>query len=104
MWPSDGSWWSSLSTGGSLQVGWGLTGDVPVPGDYDGDGTTDLAVYRPSDGMWWLLTPSGSRGLQWGLPGDRPDASRELFTLTVLVIALGIAVGSAAVFGGSKAA
>lgn len=35
-------------------VQWGEAGDFPVPGDYNGDGLDDLAVYRPGDGSWWI--------------------------------------------------
>ena len=38
-------------------------------GDYNGDGTTDLAVWRPSTGVWWVR---GILTVQWGLPGDIP--------------------------------
>jgi hypothetical protein len=44
------------------------------PGDFDGDGTPDLAVYRPSAGQWFILG-SGTNTFsvtQFGLDGDVP--------------------------------
>jgi hypothetical protein len=52
---------------------------VPVPGDYDGDGRTDLAVFRPPTAEWFILSSSdggltqvtfGGPGLDVPVPGD----------------------------------
>jgi len=50
-------------------------GDEPVPGEYDGDGQPDVAVYRTTTGEWFIAQPSGvARRVQWGAPslGDVP--------------------------------
>ena len=50
-----------------------------------------------------LIFVVGGRAVPWLLERVAATRSRELFTLTVLVLALGIAVGSAKVFGVSMA-
>src|SRR5215510_10906185 len=45
-----------------------------VNGDYDGDLMTDLVVWRPSDGNWYIVeSVDGSTfSQQWGTAGDIP--------------------------------
>jgi hypothetical protein len=60
---------------------WGLADDIPVPGEYDGDGKTDIAVWRPASGVWYILRSSTefttSTVVQWGQRGDIPILNRK---------------------------
>ncbi|MBL8181386.1 MAG: VCBS repeat-containing protein [Blastocatellia bacterium] len=77
--PSSGVWWvlGSSSTPQYAQA-WGLTGDEPVPGDYDGDGKTDFSIFRNSTGEWYVLRSSDNAWmpvLAWGLSSDKRVAA-----------------------------
>lgn len=65
----------------------GNQGDIPVPGDYSYallhdlgisepsySYQTQIAVYRPSTGVWYILAPDHVTmySIQWGTPGDIP--------------------------------
>jgi hypothetical protein len=59
--PSTGWWyldlngdlvWSGCGTDGCSFFG--TSADVPATGDWDGDGVTDIGVFRPSTGRWYL--------------------------------------------------
>ncbi len=54
-------------------VQWGSQGDRPVVSDYDGDSKMDVAVFRPSNGVWYILQSSNSsvKYAQWGVATDR---------------------------------
>jgi hypothetical protein len=56
----------------------GISEDIPVAGNYDGDSKTDIAVFRPSTGVWYILrsTDGGFQATQFGLSGDVPTSSR----------------------------
>ena len=73
-----GFWTISTNTG-VLTVQWGKSGDIPLPADYDCDGVTEIAVWRPSDGNWFISLENrswsagvGRKTIQWGSKGDVP--------------------------------
>ena len=64
-----GQWFIySLTKGFLPSVVWGNANCVPVPADYDGDGTTDIAVYNPTTGRWYVRYSSGAApsSFLWG--------------------------------------
>lgn len=61
---------------------WGLSAsDYPCPGDYDGDGRTDIAVWRPNadptQNYYYVLGSvfGEMEPVEWGENGDYPAAN-----------------------------
>ena len=88
------TWWQGINIGGqparlsrtlrneggsqSYAQAWGLGLDTLVPADYDGDGHTDIAVWRPGPpdlGYYYILESATStfRQEQFGQDGDDPS-------------------------------
>jgi hypothetical protein len=70
---SPAPWLAILSlTGVTQTIDWG-TGqspyfDLPVPGDYDGDGKTDQAIWRGQNSLWYIRKSTNGQPLTqlWG--------------------------------------
>src|SRR4051794_1075210 len=76
---STGTWYwltssSNYSYASAHGIQWGnqSLGDKVITGDIDGDGLSDLILWRPTDGTWYWLTSSsgyayaGAGAKQWG--------------------------------------
>jgi hypothetical protein len=53
----------SSITGNVAAIQWGATGDIPYPGDFDGDGKTDFGIARDYGNgqlMFWRLLSTGT--------------------------------------------
>ena len=75
------SWYIRQSQTLTLKsAAFGATGsDLNVQNDYDGDGKTDIAVWRDSTVIFYVLrsTTNTVTGAQWGAPTDFPIASYD---------------------------
>ena len=59
--PSTGYWYLDLNGNGQFDscgtdacIYYGTAGDLPVTGDWNGDSVTEIGVFRPSTGRWYL--------------------------------------------------
>lgn len=76
------TWYIQKSTDGNLLAyQFGLTGtDLIAQGDYDGDGKTDVGVWRDSNGQFFALQSGSGLSLltrTWGISNDFPAASYD---------------------------
>jgi hypothetical protein len=64
----------NFSWGWYWEQQWGWDGAVFVPGDYDGDRSTDVAVYDRVNAVWYIQKSSDGTLMQvpWGWPGLVP--------------------------------
>jgi hypothetical protein len=70
---NNGTWYYLKSSDGSFSsFQFGRAGDLPTPGDYDGDGKTDFAVWRPNanpsqTGVFYIQkSTAGFSAFGWG--------------------------------------
>ena len=81
--PSSGIW--SLDSNGNFawepsdtSLSWGMPNDMPVIGDWNGDGKDGFGIFRPSSGIWSIdsnenfIWEVSDTSLSWGMPGDIP--------------------------------
>lgn len=73
--------WMTQMSGSAAQtfVPWGIATDFFVPADYDGDGKTDVAIWRPGppfSASWFIFQSQTQtvRGELFGQTGDDPTA------------------------------
>lgn len=72
--PSTWFYRGSLNPANIAYVVWGVNGDFPAPGDYDGDGKGDFVIQRNNGGgqakFWMFQTTAGLAQVVFGTPTD----------------------------------
>jgi hypothetical protein len=69
------TWYYRTTPNGAVTfVPWGVNGDFPAPGDYDGDGSNDFVVQRAGTGgqanFWTRLATGATSVTPFGTPTD----------------------------------
>ena len=93
--PSNGNWYIKgvgqddwADSYGNLTIQCGTKGDIPIPGDYFVEMRSRLAVFRPSEGNWYIKGPGennwsdtkvGNVVMQFGTKDDIPVLSKIVF-------------------------
>jgi hypothetical protein len=75
--PGNGNWYFDTTRTGVVNktFQFGTTGDIPVVGDWDGNGIIDSGVFRPASGTWFLDTSKTgvvAYSFRFGKSGDIP--------------------------------
>jgi hypothetical protein len=53
-------------------ISWGVSTDLPVTGDWNGDGRTEVGVFRPSVHTFYLKNGTTTTSINWGTSTDKP--------------------------------
>jgi hypothetical protein len=56
----------------TTSVNWGVGTDIPVTGNWNRDGLTDVGVFRPSNHMFYLKNGTKTTSQTWGISTDTP--------------------------------
>ncbi len=73
-------WHNFRSADGYAPINFGsFNDDIAVPNDYDGDGKTDVAVWRATTGAFYNLKSSNNtfQAFQFGQIGDNPNVTQD---------------------------
>src|SRR6185312_7899255 len=66
------------TVGALVSYQFGANGDIPVPGNYDGDRKTDMALFRTWNSTWYVLPSTTGQWIAeaFGTQGDFPVSNR----------------------------